>query len=67
MKSTLPSQSSELKKTRMAFTPHQLYMLEEYFESNQFPKAKEREEIASKLNIAQQNVRVCIIKACNNY
>ena len=45
-------------KPRSMFSPHQLYMLDEYFAANHFPKAKEREEIASKLHICPHSVQV---------
>lgn len=46
------------KKPRAMFSPRQLYMLDEFFTANNFPKAKEREEIASKLQICPHSVQV---------
>ena len=47
------------KRARVAFSPKQLCMLEECFATNRFPKATERKEIASKLNVNPHSIQVC--------
>ena len=46
------------KKTRVVFSPKQLCLLEEHFAANNFPKATERKEIASKLNVSPHSIQV---------
>lgn len=61
--STSNSATPDNKKPRMIFSPHQLYTLDEYFTHNQFPKTKEREQIAAKLDISPQHVQVSMLIA----
>ena len=54
-------QSSETtKKPRTQFTPKQLYYLEEKFEKNRFPNAKEREAIAKELDLTLNHIQVSL-------
>jgi hypothetical protein len=46
------------KKARVAFSPKQLCSLEEFFATSNFPKATERKEIASKLNVSPHSIQV---------
>ena len=64
--STDPPESQEgwgvPKKHRTQFSPAQLLYLEETFSSNQFPILKERDRIATKLDLTLQHVQVgCLV------
>lgn len=57
----LPSLSYQMessKKPRTQFTPKQLCHLEEIFEKNRFPNAKERGAIAKELNLTLNHIQV---------
>lgn len=64
---SLPSKYNfPLKKARTQFSPKQVVHLEEMFSENQFPNARQRDEIAEKLDLSVQNVQV-IIQTFLNY
>jgi len=46
------------KKPRVIFMPRELFILEEYYSKNRFPKASEREHLSRQLNISSLNIQV---------
>ena len=67
-----PSTDSPATKStkRTHFTPQQIYKLEQFFLKNQFPTAKDRENLAKELQLSAKHIQVkktYIIQCTHNY